>query len=536
MHRRVNLRLRLRTIFDVQHTHDPPVMHKPNILLITADQWRADCLGAMNHSVVRTPTLDALAARGTLFRRHYTVASPCGPSRASLLTGLYACNHRSISNGTPLDARFTNLAKEARAAGYAPVLFGYTDTSVDPREHDPADSRLTTYESVLPGFDIGVHMTEAAQPWLDWLRAKGYPADALVYPRIYDPVPGRLAAQRRLDDRPPIYTAEHSITRYLVDAARAWLRNRDAGWFMHLSLLRPHPPWIASEPYNHLYDPSACALPQRAPSVTAEAAQHPLLAALLGTQDCRSYFAADGPVHALCDADLRQIRAIYYGLISEVDTELARLLAEVDPERTLIVFTSDHGEMLGEHHLLGKSGYFDAAFHIPLIVAGPGVGRGSVDAFTESVDVLPTVLDWMRAPIPVQADGHSLRAWLEGEAPRDWRRHAHWEFDYRRTRVGASGERFGLPPDHCNLVAIRGEHAKYVHFAGHAPLYFDLLADPHELTDLAADPGQRAEMLAMAQSLLTWRFAHQERTLANIALGPGGISETLAPGRRSVLG
>lgn len=104
-----------------------------NFLLITADQWRADCLGAVGHPVVRTPTLDRLVAAGTLFRRHYTVASPCGPSRASLWTGTYACNHRSVTNGTPLDARFTNLALEARAAGYAPVLFGYTDTSTDPR-------------------------------------------------------------------------------------------------------------------------------------------------------------------------------------------------------------------------------------------------------------------------------------------------------------------------------------------------------------------------------------------------------------------
>ena len=88
-----------------------------NVLFITADQWRGDCLSALGHPCLKTPHLDALAAEGALFRRHYTQASPCGPARASLLTGLYAHNHRSIRNGTPLDDRHANLARELRGAG-----------------------------------------------------------------------------------------------------------------------------------------------------------------------------------------------------------------------------------------------------------------------------------------------------------------------------------------------------------------------------------------------------------------------------------
>ena len=103
---------------------------RPNILLVTLDQWRGDCLGAAGHPVVRTPHLDRLAAEGIRFTSHYAQAAPCGPSRASLLTGTYQHVHRSVQNGTPLDARFTNLALEARAAGYDPVLFGHTDTTV----------------------------------------------------------------------------------------------------------------------------------------------------------------------------------------------------------------------------------------------------------------------------------------------------------------------------------------------------------------------------------------------------------------------
>src|SRR5690349_8925140 len=122
-----------------------------NVLFITGDQWRFDALSALGHPVVSTPNLDALAADGALFRRHFTNASPCGPSRSSLHTGLYLMTHRSGRNGTPLDARFTNWAKELRKAGYDPSLIGYTDISADPRVHAPGDPALKTYEGVLPG-------------------------------------------------------------------------------------------------------------------------------------------------------------------------------------------------------------------------------------------------------------------------------------------------------------------------------------------------------------------------------------------------
>src|SRR5438552_5790117 len=123
-----------------------------NVLFVTVDQWRGECLSWLEHPVVRTPNLDRIAAHGVTFRNHFAQSAPCGPSRASLYTGMYAMNHRSVTNGTPLDARFTNIALEARGLGYDPVLFGYTDTSIDPRTVGPDDSRLCTYERVLPAF------------------------------------------------------------------------------------------------------------------------------------------------------------------------------------------------------------------------------------------------------------------------------------------------------------------------------------------------------------------------------------------------
>ena len=125
-----------------------------NVLFITADQWQGDCLSVLGHPHVKTPNLDALAADGILFKRHFAQASPCGPSRACLYTGMYMQNHRSLLNGTPLDARHTNIALEARKADYEPALFGYTDISLDPRHFEITDG----YVGVLPGIEPVVQL------------------------------------------------------------------------------------------------------------------------------------------------------------------------------------------------------------------------------------------------------------------------------------------------------------------------------------------------------------------------------------------
>ncbi|MFO7921981.1 MAG: sulfatase-like hydrolase/transferase, partial [Nioella sp.] len=147
---------------------------RPNILLITADQWRGDSLGLMGHPVARTPNLDALAREAVVFRNHYATCAPCSPARASLYTGLYQMNHRVVSNGTPLDARFDNMALAARRAGYRPTLFGYTDTTLDPRGRDPNDPDLQSYEEVLPGFTCRQPLREDDRTWITWLGKRGH--------------------------------------------------------------------------------------------------------------------------------------------------------------------------------------------------------------------------------------------------------------------------------------------------------------------------------------------------------------------------
>src|SRR3954453_18671931 len=147
----------------------------PNILLVTLDQFRADCLSCAGHPVVHTPALDDLARQGVRLAHHYSQAAPCSPGRAALYTGTYQMNNRVVANGTPLDTRFDNIAHAARRAGYQPALFGYTDQGVDPRTvEDPADPRLSTYEGVLPGFDAILDLSDWQRVWFEWLRSRGY--------------------------------------------------------------------------------------------------------------------------------------------------------------------------------------------------------------------------------------------------------------------------------------------------------------------------------------------------------------------------
>jgi len=514
-----------------------------NVLFITADQWRGDCLGAFGHACLRTPVLDALAAEGVAFRRHYSQAAPCGPGRASLYTGLYLHNHRSVNNGTPLDARHSNVALQARRAGYDPVLFGYTDVSADPRGRDPGDPELRSYEGVLPGMTPMVVMRGDNLPWLAYLRERGYAvgpeADAVFRPR--SDFPG--AASRGATWAPALYAAEDSGAAFLTGEVMRYVSVReDESWFVHLSLLAPHPPFVVAEPYHDFYAPAKVPAPVRAPSAAAEGAQHPYLEFYLHHQRDDPYTYGRHPRDnlAIDDAELRQLRATYYGMMSEVDAQLGRLFeflrARGMYDRTLVVFASDHGEQLGDHWQLSKAGYFDATFHVPLVVRDPeqraDAGRGRiVEAFTENVDVMPTILEWLGVETPAACDGESLLPFCRGEAPPGWRDAAHFELDFRN-HVDENGERiYGLAAEECGFAVMRGERYKYVHFTALPPLLFDLERDASELENRVSDPDYAAVRLAQAQRMLSWRMNHDDRALANTLLTADGVVQCRPPRR-----
>ena len=256
-----------------------------NVLFITLDQWRGDCLSALGHPVLETPTLDALAGRGVLFANHWANAAPCGPSRACLYTGTYQHRNRSILNGTPLDARFTNVALLAREAGYDPVLFGYTDSSVDPRTVPPGDPRLFSYEGVLPGFRAVIEdpWEKGSPAWGRWLAAQGFDVPANPHD-LYEPIEGFPGADAHGSTWAPArFPAELSQTSFVRRSVIEWLeQNADAPFFVHASFIRPHPPRRNPIGYHDLYPAEAvgpfvgCATPEE------EGAIHPLGAFSVG--------------------------------------------------------------------------------------------------------------------------------------------------------------------------------------------------------------------------------------------------------------
>ena len=329
-------------------------MKNGNVLFITADQWRGECLSALGHAIVETPQLDALAAEGVLFRRHFAQATPCAPSRSSMHTGLYMQSTRCVTNGTPLDRRFNNWALEVSAAGYRPSLFGYTDSAIDPRGLDPDDPRLRHYSEPLPGLASYTPMfDEVSTEWVEYLRGKGYPMPERpwsLYSMLVDGVDWADGGDAVL---PLAISAEDHETHYMVDRCIDWIGRQDGPWITHLSLLRPHPPFHAPAPYHARYAPEDMPQPMRAATPDDEARLHPLVD-----------FYVNHSKERAPDARRQQQNMVnYFGLMHEVDANLGRLFAMLKArglwDSTLIVFTTDHGEQLGDHWLKSKLGFFD---------------------------------------------------------------------------------------------------------------------------------------------------------------------------------
>ncbi len=471
----------------------------PNVLLITLDQLRGDCLSCAGHPVVQTPHLDRLAAAGVRFARHYSQAAPCAPGRAALYTGTYQMNNRVVGNGTPLDDRFDNVARAARRAGFAPALFGYTDQGVDPRlVTDPDDPRLRTWEGILPGFDVELHLPGTQDAWLTWLHDLGYAvadADTMLATEHARPV-------------------EHSVSAFLTDRLLGWLDRQDGPWFAHASYLRPHPPYDAAGAFAGRYDPDACGDP-----TPIDEDPHWLHRLML---DLDEVGAPTDPVA------MRALRAQYFGMVSHVDEQVGRLLDGLAErgqwEDTVVVVTADHGEQLGDQGLLEKLGWFEASYHIPLLwrdPSRPGTHGAVVERFTENIDVLPTLCDLLGLDVPSQCDGLPLTPFLDGLDPPWWREAAHWEWDWREHLIGLvdSSWPWDRRLERSQLAVRRTEDRAYVHLGDGSWRCFDLATDPTWRTEID-DP---AVVLAEAQAMLDWRAHHLDRTLTGMVLRDGVV-------------
>ena len=494
------------TPFETDEWQAVGVTTRPNVLFITLDQFRGDALSCAGHFLVRTPNLDELANSGVRFARHYTQSTPCAPGRAGLYTGLYQMNHRVVANGTPLDDRFDNVARLAQRSGYQGLLFGYTDQSVDPRITFGADDpRLQTYEGLLPGFEWKLNLTGPHQPWLDFLAQLGY-----------DTSVGHMQLLDTEHERP----VEHSVSSFTTDHIVQWLREQDhetsEPWFIHASYLRPHPPYSAPGHFAKMYDPADVGQP--IPPSSDRHTFHDLLLTL------------DGIGAPKTEDDMNHLRAQYFGMISAIDQQMGRLWAALKElgqwENTVVIVTADHGEQLGDHGLQQKVGWFEESHHIPLLIRNPNqsVAHGTtVEHFTESVDILPTLADVWNQPVPLQCDGLSLSGFLSGRPPAIWREAASWEFDWRYALIPFVQNQFPWDGrlDESHLAVHRTIDTAYVQFGDGSYLCFDIAADPTWRTKVV-DPER---ILQMAQRMLVWRSRHADHLLTGLLVHDGGIGQ-----------
>jgi arylsulfatase A-like enzyme len=468
-----------------------------NILFVTLDQFRADSYSAAGHHLVATPTLDRIAREGTRLASHYSQSAPCSPGRAALYTGTYQMNNRVVANGSPSPSRLDNIAKAARRAGYDPTLFGYTDQGVDlARVVGADDPRLDDYDGILDGFSIGCYMPTSHYPWLSWLRSRG-----VDVPNDY----------HRALELEPQRSEELSLSAFLTDRFLEWLPHQDSGWFAHLSYLRPHPPYAAAGRYSTMYDPDDVTLPI---APVDEHSRHPL-------HDLSMRFdASAAPGDEVAQ---RAMRTQYYGMISEIDAQLARIVDELEARgewgETLVVITSDHGEQLGDHGLKEKLAFFPQSYHIIGIWRDPRrlEPKPVIEHFTENVDLFATLCDAMGVEIPSQVDGRTLTPLLDG-AELEWRTAAHYEWDWRYFFIGS--RRAPWPHDRTlerqNLAVSLSADVAYVQFGDGSFKCFDLLEDPTWRTECRDD----SRILRAAQELLVWRQEHLARDTTDLLLRP----------------
>lgn len=488
-----------------------------NVLFVLIDQLRADAVFGALADHVNLPNLRAFQQDAVSFTRNYTVVNPCGPSRASILTGQYAMNHRAVRNGTPLRHDTPNIASEMRKAGYLPMLFGYTDTSNDPRISHPNDPRVQSYEYHMPDFHEMLEMRlEASFPWRAHLRRNGYHFN--TYWDLYRPVSPDGGAPKLND--PAIYQAKDSDTAFLTDRFLDLMPGYEGqSWFAHLTYIRPHPPLVAPDPYNRMYDPAALPIPQALATAKEEAALHPFFAVPNASP---ASFVEGFPDLEPTQETSQTLRAIYLGLATEVDHHIGRIMSYLKDSNqyddTLIIVSADHGEMLGDRHSWGKHTVYDAAYRTPLIIRLPhnsAQAGGKVTAFTESIDLMPTILDWVGQDVPNSVDGRSLLPVLRGNVPENWRQFSVSELDFGDPITPTSHqEALGTDATNSCLSILRSDRFTLVQFAADLP---PLLFDHHhkgELANVAQDPGYQPDLFQLTQHMLKHRMQNQNHMLS----------------------
>jgi choline-sulfatase len=421
---------------------------RPNVLLVMADQLAASWLPAHGHAVVRAPRLSALAEESTVFDAAYCASPLCAPSRAALLTGRLPSRTGVYDNAAELPASAATVTHALRASGYFTALVGKMHF-VGPDQLHGFEERLTT--DIYPGD-------------LDWTPDWRLPAgEQLPWYHTMESVlePGVCAASMQQD-----YDDEVAFraVRTIFDLARS---DRERPFFLVVSFTNPHDPWELRARYWDLYDRDEIELPAVPLIPLEDADPHSRrLRAMCGVDDT-----------LLTEEQVRTARHGYYAAISYLDERVGEVLDALEDagfgDDTVVAFTADHGEMLGERGLWYKMAFFEQSARVPLFLRAPDGGGGRVTEPVSLLDVGPTLLEVAGVPGLEDVDGQSLVPFLAGDVSSEARRRGPVVAEYLAEGVNAPA-----------VMVRRGSH-KLVHCPGDPDQLYDLAADPAELANLA---------------------------------------------------
>jgi len=483
-----------------------------NVLWIMCDQLRHDYLGCAGHPTLKTQNIDAMAKRGVRFTNAYVQSPICGPSRMCFYTGRYMRSHGSHWNGWPLRVGEPTLGDHLKKIGVRNVLVGKTHMAPDLeglKMLGIAPDSIIGVHVAECGFepyerDDGLHPTQRPRPRYDsYLREKGFDAEN----------PWEHWANSGADDDGELQNGwllvhadkaaripeELSETPYMTRRAMDFITEAegdDRPWCLHLSYIKPHWPYIAPEPYASMYGPKDVLPVIRSEKERQEA--HPVFAAYMDMRYSRNMSR---------DEAREKVIPTYMGLITQIDDQMGVLMKFLEQrgllEDTMIVFTSDHGDYLGDHWMGEKDLFHDQSAKIPLVLIDPSdeadSTRGTVcDALVEGIDLAPTFIEYFGGTPPDNIlEGRSLMPLLRGERP-PWRKVLFSEYDYSMQQVRRT---LNQPIEQCRLFMVYDGRWKYIHATGFRPMLYDLESDPLEFADRGEDPAC-ADIIARLQAAL----------------------------------
>ncbi|MCA9103381.1 MAG: sulfatase-like hydrolase/transferase [Planctomycetales bacterium] len=484
-----------------------------NVLFIMTDQQRADCVGVNGNDIIRTPNLDRLAAESANFARAYVQSPVCVPSRASFFTGRYAHAHRNRVNYTPIDRRTVLLPERLHAAGYQTALVGklHLFYQMPPSSEN---AKKTGFDSVL--LHDGTQSTDGWSDYARWrnerdpLRRLHYRALAKDDAELASTLPpGANPFRAAVEEQ---YT-DTSWTSLKTREALKRLAADDRPFFLYSSFWKPHSPFEVPQPFDALYNDVDFELPKPESLDDIQRLPLPLQKLILRGKK---------PPYDMDRRTLNWIYRSYYGCITHIDREVGAILETLaetgQADNTIVVFTSDHGDQLLEHGLMGKNVFFEASVRVPLMMRLPGrIAPRRYDQLVETIDVMPTLLELSGAPIPEDCHGQSLANLLTGASAETSTRDAVFSENIIPEVITSGSLDFEFVPGkgikgirHPDAKMVRTERWKYNYYPeGFAELY-DLANDPAEQHNLANDPAHRETVAELKGRVLDWLITATE--------------------------